>query len=150
VVIPVSVIVDRITKLLVMANMALGESIPSGGSFISLYYTRNEGVAFSLFDGAGARWLLVGIQSLLVVAIIIIMIVAVKRGARSITLFAISLMLGGGIGNLIDRVTYGSVVDFVGIGSFPVFNFADSCLTVGCVILIIYMIFFQSRVQNER
>jgi signal peptidase II len=144
-VILISVAADRITKLLVVANMALGESIPASGSFVSLFYTRNEGVAFSLLEGAGARWILVGIQSLLVVAIIVIIIAAIKRGARLVALFSLAMMLGGGIGNLIDRVAYGSVVDFVSVGNFPVFNFADSCLTVGCAILIIHMIFFQGR-----
>jgi signal peptidase II len=148
-VILIIVAIDRATKLLVTAKMSLGESIPSGDSFFAIFYTRNDGVAFSLLEGGSSRWILVGIQSLLVIAIVIVVGVSVKRGARLLTLFTLALMLGGGIGNLIDRIAYGSVVDFVSVGSFPVFNFADSCLTVGCAILIVYLIFFQSRADKD-
>jgi signal peptidase II len=142
-VILLSVAIDRITKIIVMKHMTLGQSIPSGNHFISLYYTRNTGIAFSLFDDtAGARWALAGIQAVLVVIIIVIMVVILMRETRVLTSVAFALMLGGGIGNLIDRIAYGSVTDFVSVGSFPVFNFADSCLTVGCAVLIVYLLFF--------
>jgi signal peptidase II len=124
-----------------MTHMTPGQSIPAGEHFISIYYTRNKGVAFSLFDGVGGtRWALAGVQVLLVIAIIVIMVALMRRQARIPILVAIALMLGGGIGNLIDRIAYGSVTDFISVGSFPVFNVADSCLTVGSALLVISLL----------
>jgi signal peptidase II len=142
-VILLSVALDRITKFIVITHMDLGQSFPAGDHFISFFYTRNEGVAFSMFDDASWRWVLVGVQSALVVVIVVLLYVLLRRRSSALPLVTLSLMLGGGIGNLIDRIAYGSVIDFVSIGSFPVFNFADSCLTVGCVLMIVYLLFFQ-------
>jgi signal peptidase II len=134
-----------------MEHMTPGQSIPHDHPFISLYYTRNTGIAFSLFDGiGGSRWVLVGIQVMLVAIIIVVMIVALRRGMRILASTAFALMLGGGVGNLIDRIVYGSVTDFVSVGSFPVFNFADSCLTVGCAILIVYLLFSQRHYESGK
>ncbi|MEG1621591.1 MAG: signal peptidase II, partial [Oscillospiraceae bacterium] len=67
-------------------------------------------------------------------------------------IFSSSLIIGGGIGNLIDRVLYGYVVDFIDIGplfSFPVFNFADSCIVVGTALFVIYLMFFDDKTKKK-
>jgi signal peptidase II len=145
-----SVVIDRIMKIIVMKYMELGQSIPDGDAFISLHYTRNTGIAFSLLDDGGSRWLLVGIQIFLVVAIVVAMAVMLRRMVSTLATIAFALMLGGGIGNLIDRIVYGSVTDFVSVGSFPVFNFADACLTIGCAIFIVCLLFFQKSIGFDR
>jgi signal peptidase II len=146
-----SVVIDRITKAIVMEHMMPGQSIPADHPFISLYYTRNTGIAFSLFDGiGGSRWVLVGVQAALAACIIVIMAVAFRRSVCVLASVALALMFGGGVGNLIDRIAYGSVTDIVSDGGFPVFNFAYTCLTVGCAILIVYLLFFHKPDESEK
>ncbi|MDR1068830.1 MAG: signal peptidase II [Clostridiales Family XIII bacterium] len=148
-VILLSVALDRVSKFIVITHMTLGQSYPPGDHFISFFYTRNEGVAFSMFDDMSWRWILVGVQSVLVIVLVVMLCVLLKRRSSVLPLVTLSLMLGGGIGNLIDRIAYGSVIDFVSVGSFPVFNVADSCLTVGCAIMIAYLLFFQKHDDNK-
>jgi signal peptidase II len=115
---------------------------------VKLLHVLNDGVAFSMFQGH--RTPLIILQSILVAVIVSIMLIAYRRlGSAHHTLTimtSFSLMLGGGLGNLWDRVSTGHVTDFVSIGSFAVFNVADACLVAGCGLLIIYMLRFA---QNE-
>jgi signal peptidase II len=138
---------DRITKHLVVKHIPLGESVPDAGAFVRLWHTQNDGVAFSLFQGHRAP--LMAIQSVIVVAIAVLMIVCFRRlrSARHplMAMTAFSLMLGGGLGNLYDRLDTGLVTDFVSIGRFAVFNAADACLTAGCGLLLLYVLLYTGR-----
>jgi signal peptidase II len=133
---------DRITKYLVESFIPVGAAVPSTDAFVKLFHILNDGVAFSMFQGY--RTPLIALQSALVVVIVAVMLVAYRRlsGARNpLTIMtAFSLMLGGGLGNLWDRVSTGLVTDFVSVGSFAVFNVADACLVAGCGLLILYML----------
>ena len=137
---------DQYTKYLIRSNLALGESfapIESLGSFFRIVHWKNTGVAFGLFQGHGWVFTLVGL--LMVLLIFIFYVTAVTRNAEravpSYALAALSLELGGALGNLIDRLNpdLGYVVDFLWFGSFPVFNLADTAIVIGAFLLIIYI-----------
>ncbi len=96
-----------------------------------------------------ARWIFI-LFTLIIIALIIF--VLFKYRVRS-KLFNISVILivGGGIGNLIDRIFYGFVVDYLSVSFFPpVCNFADYCITVGAALMVIYLMFFSSRFNKDR
>ncbi len=135
----VLVIADQVTKLLVLARFAPGESLPVT-FFFDLVLVFNKGAAFSFLADAGG-WqtpLLIGIS---VAASLIVGWMLWRNPARRLLDFGLTLILGGALGNLIDRVAYGQVVDFLLLHaygwSYPAFNLADSAITVGAVLLII-------------
>jgi signal peptidase II len=139
------VVADQATKAVVQRAMTLHESIPVVPS-VNLTYTRNPGAAFSLLATADATfraWFFVVVSA---VALVLIgyFLRRVERGDWW-SLTGLSLILGGAIGNLVDRVRYGEVVDFidlyVGRYHWPVFNVADSGITVGMVILLGHALF---------
>jgi signal peptidase II len=137
---------DQLTKLLVVQRFAEGEWLPLT-SYFSLVRAHNPGAAFSLLADAGGwqRWLLSGIA-----AGAAVFIVWLLRRHPGQTLFctAITLILGGALGNLVDRLVYGHVVDFLQFrfgfleplfhgGFFPSFNVADMAITAGAASLIV-------------
>lgn len=136
----IAIVVDQYTKLLVRNNMLVGETIivhPVLRNIFDLTYTTNTGVAFGMFKEIGP---VVSVIAILVVAIIIYY--NNQLSERDIWLrVALGMQMGGAIGNnLIDRLFLGSVVDFLHIHYWPIFNIADSCITVGVVIMAILMI----------
>lgn len=137
---------DRLTKLAVVAHMQLGEDIPVFGPLLHLYYLRNTGAAFSLFDTlAFGRWLLAGFTIALVGVCFWVLFAGKLRGWLGN--FALVLIIAGGIGNLIDRLTTGEVVDFlyVKLIHFAIFNVADSFVVVGAVLLCLYFLVQEKR-----
>ena len=128
---------DRLTKSAVVASLGAGR--PNSrydlvDGWIALEYAENRGAAFGLFSGLAP---ILAIASVAVLAVII-------YGYRQendpplVKTVAIGLILGGAIGNLIDRVWFGYVVDFIAIGPWPNFNLADSAISVGVVMLLWY------------
>ncbi|MDR0851784.1 MAG: signal peptidase II [Clostridiales Family XIII bacterium] len=134
---------DHLTKYLIRVNMSLGQAIPSPDSFFSIRYTLNDGVAFSMLEGH--RIPLILMQSVLVVCIIVLMCYLLRKINSRCLLVAFSFMLGGGIGNLIDRIVFGQVTDFLSAGKFPVFNLADTFLTIGCALMLLWVILSEKR-----
>jgi signal peptidase II len=140
------VALDQWSKLWVDATMRLYESIPIVDGFFNLTYVRNKGAAFSLFADMPAEFrlpFLVGAAVLGVIAIFYF----VYQTPRSdkVVLFACGFILGGAVGNLVDRVAYGSVIDFLdvyrGDWHWPAFNVADSFITTGVVLLLLQSFF---------
>ena len=139
------VIADQATKSVVQRAMTLHESIPIIPS-VNLTYTRNPGAAFSLFADAHPTfrtWFFL-VVSVVALVLITIFLRRVERGDWW-SVASLSLILGGAIGNLIDRIRYGEVIDFidlyVGQYHWPVFNVADSGITVGMVMLLGHALF---------
>lgn len=140
------IIADQITKTLIMASFQLGDSRPVTG-FFNLVRAHNAGAAFNfLADASGwQRWFFVGLG---VVASTFIVWMIRSHPGEKLFCFAVSLIMGGALGNVIDRLLHGHVVDFLqfrfGIleplfrgGYFPSFNIADSAISVGAVCLIL-------------
>lgn len=134
------VVLDQLTKWLIVKNMEYGESIKIIDNFLFVTSHRNRGAAWGILEGK--MWLFYIITVIVAGAIVYYM----QRHAKGKPLMGISLafMLGGAIGNFIDRVFRKEVVDFIDTYifgyDFPIFNIADSALTIGVVLLIIQMI----------
>lgn len=134
------VVLDQWSKLWVDGAMNLYESIPVM-PFFHLTYVRNLGAAFSFLGDAGGwqRWFFVSLSSIASIGIVI----WISRLSRHENLLggALALILGGAVGNLIDRVSYGYVIDFLDVfyqsHHWPTFNIADSAITVGAVIMLL-------------
>jgi len=127
---------DQIIKAIVHNNMFLNQSIDLIGNVIKLTYVRNTGVAFSLFIGFSPYLAVVGT---LVVALVIFFHYRLAS-LNFIVQLGLSFILGGSLGNLIDRFARGYVVDYMDITIWPVFNLADVMINVG-VILLAYKLF---------
>lgn len=133
------VAVDQILKLLVVENLKPDRVIGLIGGLLSFQYVENRGAAFSILQNQ--RWLFVGIT--IVISALIVYALFHYKNHEFFSYAASALIVGGGIGNLIDRIFHGFVVDYIHVSFFPaIFNFGDCCVTVGTVFLIIHVLFF--------
>ncbi|MDO9558631.1 MAG: signal peptidase II [Syntrophales bacterium] len=138
-------LLDQITKFYVDASMRLHESIPVIQGLFSITYVRNPGAAFGFLADASPLFRSIFFLAVTVLAIILVVHYIWKsRVEEPFLTFALSLILSGAVGNLIDRIRFGEVIDFldVYIGSYhwPAFNVADSAISVGAVILFIELV----------
>jgi len=142
----VVVLLDQLTKLLIVGSMSLGDS-QTVTTFFNLVRVHNSGAAFSMLSNASGwqRWLFTGIG---VVATGFIVWLLRSHPTQKLFCFALALVLGGAVGNVVDRLAYGHVIDFLDFhwdwleplffqGHFPAFNVADSAISVGTVCLIL-------------
>jgi len=141
---------DQITKFAVRLYMP-GQSIPIFGKYFSLTHVENPGAAFSIgFESSEFNRVFFSIITFFLTFVILIMMKKAKVGWEKL---AYSMILGGAIGNLIDRLAFGSVTDFFdvyffnifGLERWPIFNIADSSIVVAIVILLVYTFFFEKR-----
>lgn len=142
VIVLLSVLADRFSKMAVVAGMKLNQSFDVIPGIINFRFIRNSGAAWGMLSDN--RWVFI---SFTVIALIVMPVFLYKyRRLHVLFGISISLIIGGGIGNMIDRLFDGSVVDFIEFSfvSFPVFNVADACVTVGAVLLGVYIIFFDT------
>jgi signal peptidase II len=142
----VVLLADQFTKLLIVGSFQLGDS-QTVTSFFNLVRVHNSGAAFSMLSTASGwqRWFFTGIG---IVATFFILWLLRSHPTQKLFCFALALVLGGAVGNVIDRIAYGHVVDFLDFhwdwlspvfyeGHFPAFNIADSAISVGAVCLIL-------------
>ncbi|TAG26865.1 MAG: lipoprotein signal peptidase [Burkholderiales bacterium] len=133
------ILADQFTKTLIIGYYKLGDSTPVT-SFFNIVRAHNTGAAFSFLAGAGGwqRWFFTGIGA---VATIFILWMLRSHHAQKLFAFALACILGGAIGNVVDRLLHGYVVDFLdfyyGTWHFPAFNVADSAITIGAACLIL-------------
>ncbi len=136
---------DQATKLAAEAALQ-GRSPLAVTSFFDLRLAYNPGAAFSFLADAGGwqRWFFTAL-ALVVGAVLVVWLARIPRGERLLPL-SLSLVLGGALGNLIDRLAYGHVIDFldfhVGNWHWPAFNIADAAISVGAVLLVVHSLFF--------
>lgn len=138
------VVIDQLTKIWAVNSLKdLGprEIIPN---FLSFTYVENSGAAFGIFAN---NTLLLAIISTIILAFLVYFIFSSKI-TSNLTLVSLILVVAGGIGNVIDRFKHGYVVDFIDVQipflrDFPVFNFADCCVTVGAILLVIAIIMLE-------
>jgi signal peptidase II len=147
------VLLDRWTKRLVAAHIAMYNHIQIIPGFFRITHTENTGAAFSLFADSPSHWKTAMLISFSVVAMIVVSVLLWKQ-SRPLTMtgIALSLILGGAVGNLWDRVASGRVVDFllfyVRQYQWPVFNLADSAIVVGASLLVLEIIFGQPKTTS--
>ena len=134
-----AVVLDQLSKLAVAGSMQLYQSIKVMPYF-NLTYVHNTGAAFSFLSDAGGwqRWFFAGL-AVIISAVIAVWLAKLKRH-ETLLAVALSLVLGGAIGNLIDRLAYGYVIDFLDVyyqsSHWPAFNIADSAITLGVVLML--------------
>ena len=134
------VAVDQLSKLAILRSFSFGERLAVVPGLFDLTLVYNRGAAFSFLAGASGwqRWFFTGLG---VAAAIFIVWLLARHGTQRLFSFALALILGGAIGNVIDRVARGQVVDFLLVywqrWHWPAFNVADSAITVGAVLLIV-------------
>jgi signal peptidase II len=127
---------DRIAKAAALGNMSDGQSIAVWPGLFHLTLVLNEGTAFGLIKGCSAFFAAV---SSIVIVFIIAYVLKNRPKDASLSVW-LGLILGGAVGNLYDRAIAGSIIDFLDFRIFPVFNIADSAITVGAVMLILRML----------
>ena len=125
---------DQLTKRLIAMSFMPGQSLPLIPSLLSLTYVQNTGAAFGLLKGR--QWLFIALS---------VMIVGwmgwellTKRPLAAVVVWGSSLIIGGALGNLIDRLRVGHVIDFIDLHVWPVFNVGDSAITIGVGLLILH------------
>ncbi|MDE5854704.1 MAG: signal peptidase II [Ruminococcus sp.] len=113
-----------------------------------LTYLENDGAIFGSMSGQ--RWFLIGFTSLIIIAGIVLMFMTIKRS--KFLSFSIMLFVAGGIGNLIDRICFGYVVDMfeVKLFHFAIFNVADICVTCAFILIIFYIIFIEPKIEKAK
>lgn len=151
----VVIIVDQISKYLVRLNIPLYDSIKVIGKYFRLTHVSNEGAAFSLSLGDYSRWIFIALTSVLIVVFIYLIIKQPKFQK-----LYYSLILGGAIGNLIDRVIFGKVTDFLdsmypripsewnwfySFDRWPIFNVADSMIVIGMILFAVDAIILDNK-----
>jgi signal peptidase II len=138
-------VADQVSKALIVANIPVGGEVPVVGDLVQLWHAQNAGAAFSLFQGGQ---LLFYVVTILALGMIFYFHRSFRGQSRWLQLI-LGAVLGGTLGNLTDRVRLGCGTDFVSVGfgsaRFPTFNVADSAITVGIGLLVLYLAFVDRR-----
>ena len=141
------ILLDQVSKWIVRTAMSVGESIPVLGDFFRLTYVRNTGAAFSMLSG----------ERLLLVILPLVVVTGAfwyfwtHPGKHCLFYISWSMIIAGGIGNLIDRAVFGWVTDMLDFSIFPpVFNVADVGVTVGCGLFMYYILMEERLQKHER
>lgn len=139
---------DQLLKLWAVHALKPVGSYPIINNILHLTYVENRGAAFGMMQGQ--TWLLIWATAL--VLLVLVFLILSGRIKQKFPLFTIAVILGGGVGNLIDRVYRGFVVDYIHVKiiNFAVFNFADICVTMGTLVLVCWLIFGESRKERHK
>jgi len=153
-------VLDQLTKWLVRSNMDLGQSISVIGDFFQITSHRNRGAAFGILQDQ--RWFFIIVTTVVVVGLVLYMQKMIKEADKKLLPFALSLILGGAIGNFIDRLVSGEVTDFFHFhfvfdffGShvdyeFAIFNVADCGIVVGVILVLVDALFGWNNERKAR
>jgi signal peptidase II len=154
------VLFDQLTKWAIMKWIPYGDPPEVINSLLQLTHRHNTGAAFSFLAGAGGwqRWFFI-VLSAVVSAVIAVWLWRLRRSGLAVLSGGLALVLGGALGNVIDRIRLGYVIDFVEVPNyfsfviggewFPAFNVADSAITVGAALLIIDALFISGRRKSQ-
>ena len=149
-IVAITVIVDQVTKYLVASQMTIGQSIPVIDNFLYITSHRNAGAAWGIFQGKMMFFYLI---TLAVIAVVLIWLSRLDLKKDRLLVIALALILGGAIGNFIDRLLYQHVIDFIDTYifgyDFPIFNIADSALCIGMALMVIDAIFDMKRQKTS-
>lgn len=142
-------VLDQVTKAIVRANIPYGSiwmPLDWLRPYLKFVYIHNTGAAFGLFQSGG---LIFGIMAILVSAFIIYYYPQIPQEEKLMRV-ALAMQMSGALGNLIDRIRFGQVTDFVSVGNFPVFNVADSSITIGVGLLILAMWLAERKEKRQQ
>jgi len=148
-------LLDRLSKWAVASNISLYQSVAIIPGFFSLRHVENTGAAFGLFAESSAQWKVGALVSFSILALIVVSALLWKNGhSLTTTSIGLSLILGGAMGNLWDRMVSGHVVDFLDfyIGGYhwPAFNVADSAIVIGAILLVSEIVFAKSPSETVK
>jgi signal peptidase II len=135
---------DQVVKVIVESSLARGESWPVDG-FLRFTYARNSGTAFGLFQDQG---ILLTVISFAALGGMLFYFRSAPINSRLVKI-AIGIMIGGAVGNLVDRIRLGYVVDFIDVGRWPIFNLADSFITVGITLLAVITFVWPEKIEGH-
>ena len=140
-------IIDQVIKVIVSNHLTESKELQVIKNIISICYTHNTGAAFSILQNQ--KYLLIFLA--LIALVIIDRYITNLKEASKLEQISSSLIIGGIIGNLLDRIFYSSVIDYIMLKfiNFPIFNFADSCIVIGVIILIVLTIVDSIKRKNE-
>lgn len=140
-------ILAEVIRYFVVANLKPDGVFAAIPSILDFVYSENRGVAFGLFQDGTVFF---AISTSIVIIVAAIFLVKNYKKSKLFTIAA-SLIIGGGLGNLYERIVHGYVVDYLRLSFFPpVCNFADYCITAGTVMLIVYLIFFSDFLKDDK
>jgi signal peptidase II len=145
----VVVALDRLTKYLVVSNLALYEAwapFPALAKVFTIHYVTNTGAAFGLFQNANLFFIIVGI----VISLAILVYHRFIPDGMWLVRLSLGLQLGGALGNLADRLTVGHVIDFFDFQIWPVFNIADSSIVCGAILLAVLILWEERQEQRAQ
>ena len=133
----VSVIVflDRITKIFFSNILSVGESLPVLHNILHMTLVHNPGIAFGLFKNHGVVFIIIPMIAIVLLIYNIYYYKSNDENLSRLYIVAFSMILAGAIGNLVDRIVFGYVIDFIDLRIWPVFNVADSAITIGAAII---------------
>lgn len=139
----VVVLCDQLVKHWVVVNLALGASHSLAPNLMDLLYVRNYGAAWSILEGK--TWFFYIVTA--IATVVILYLLVTKKSTKPLFKISLSLLLGGALGNLIDRIHLGYVVDMFQLKfiNFPIFNVADVFVTIGVILLFIDLLFFDKE-----
>lgn len=141
------VIGDQLTKGLIQESMVLNQSIPVWDGIFSITYIHNTGAAFSMLAG---KTPVLALFQVIIIGVILGYYMLKGRKAHLLLRISLAMIVAGGIGNLIDRLTLGYVVDFLDFHFWPIFNVADIGVTAGCLLLAGYVFFIEGKEKSGR
>lgn len=138
---------DQLFKYLAVVNLQNGGDFSIIGGLVRFIYVENKGAAFGMLENQ--RWIFISVTVLVIVVFSAYLIK--KRVKNKLLMTASAMLIGGGIANLIDRISLGYVVDYIQLSFFnPVCNFADYCVVIGTALLIIYLFFFSDSLKSAK
>lgn len=143
-------VIDQVIKIIINNNMKVFDSINIVPNFFRIYFVKNKGAAFSMFSGMNIILIVISI----IAVIYTIRYIMKNEIINKIEIISIGIILGGVVGNLIDRIVYGNVIDYLSFKlfgyDFAVFNFADIGIVVGVIILLIHFLVGEKNGSKSR
>ena len=143
------VVIDQVVKILVINKMALQQSITINNNFFNITYVRNTGAAWSILSGNVLLLIMISVLALVTIYYYLIK----DKDLNKIDIVSYSMLIGGIIGNLIDRIVHGYVIDYLDFKifnyNFPIFNIADTLIVISIIIIGISLIVGEYREQNR-
>ncbi len=139
---------DLLIKYFVSHGMTVGQSIPVIPGILRLTYVQNRGAAFGSFSDS--RWVFLMLSAVMI--LLLTYFIAFKKGYARMVYISLALMLGGGIGNMVDRLALGYVIDYVDFYPIKawiwVFNLADAAICIGVAVFVVYLLFFEKKAKE--